>query len=142
MVTLPGLCRFIIQTNNQHEKKIEAAGLNRMLQELNETLQPAEKQLHELVKRCNQVNRILEHAALEEDMEWKDRVVFHGSTHQFLTLLAPLIKSEHCKVDGKSNREALLRALDEVIKVCPEEGKEPLKFSSLLDAAKRYLSDE
>ena len=43
MVTLPGLCRFIIQTNNQHEKKIEAAGLNRMLRELNETLQPAEK---------------------------------------------------------------------------------------------------
>ena len=42
-----------------------------MLQELNEMLQPAEKQLHELVKRCNQVNRILEHAALEEDMEWK-----------------------------------------------------------------------
>lgn len=113
-----------------------------MLQELGEISVQAEKLSHELAKRCNQVNRILDHAALEEDMEWKDRVVFHGSTHQFLELLAPLIKSKHCKVDGKHNREAFLRALDEVIKVCPEEGKDYLKFTSLLDAAKRHISEE
>jgi len=45
-------------------------------------------------------------------------------------------------VNGKSNREAFLRVIDSVVKIQPEKGSEPIKFVSLLDAAKRFLSEE
>lgn len=102
----------------------------------------ARRQLHELEKNCNRLNRLLEHAVWEKDMVQEEQIVFTGSTQEFLSLLEPLLRSNQCKVNGKSNREAFLRVIDSVVKIQPEKGSEPIKFVSLLDAAKRFLSEE
>ena len=102
----------------------------------------ARRQLHELEKNCNRLNRLLEHAVWEKDMVHEEQIVFTGSTQEFLLLLEPLLRSNQYKVNGKSNREAFLRVIDSVVKIQPEKGSEPIKFVSLLDAAKRFLSEE
>lgn len=88
------------------------------------------------------MSRLLEHAIWEEEMIQEEKIVFTGSTQSFLKLLGPLLRSEQFKVNGKNNREAFLRVIDSVIEIQPEKGGEPIKFVSLLDAVKRFLSEE
>lgn len=90
--------------------------MNKGAQVLGESTRQVGKQLHELEKHCNHFCRLLEHAVWEEDMVHEELIVFTGSTQEFLKLLEPLLRSNHCKVNGKNNREALLRVIDSVIK--------------------------
>lgn len=116
--------------------------MNKGAQVLGESTRQVGKQLHELEKYCNHFCRLLEHAVWEEDMVHEELIVFTGSTQEFLKLLEPLLRSNHCKVNGKNNREALLRVIDSVIKIQSEDARGYIKFVSLLDAAKRFLSEE
>ena len=116
--------------------------MNKGAQVLGESTRQVRKQLHELEKHCNHFCRLLEHAVWEEDMVHEELIVFTGSTQEFLKLLEPLLRSNHCKVNGKNNREALLRVIDSVIKIQSEDARGYIKFVSLLDAAKRFLSEE
>ena len=111
--------------------------MNKGAQVLGESTRQVGKQLHELEKHCNHFCRLL-----EEDMVHEELIVFTGSTQEFLKLLEPLLRSNHCKVNGKNNREALLRVIDSVIKIQSEDARGYIKFVSLLDAAKRFLSEE
>ena len=124
------------------KKRISASELNQEVQELRACCVESENLLREVSKQCHSLSRKLEHIGWEEDVEVQESIVFTGTTKEFVSLLLPLIQSHHCKVDGKNNREALLRVIDNVIKVQLENGKGYLKFPSLLDAVKRCLPDE
>lgn len=107
--------------------------MNKESEAVKESCLLARRQLHELEKNCNRLNRLLEHAVWEKDMVQEEQIVFTGSTQEFLSLLEPLLRSNQCKVNGKSNREAFLRVIDSVVKIQPEKGSEPIKFVSLLE---------
>ena len=76
-----------------------------------------EKGLHEVVKQCNNLNRLLEHAVWEEDMVVEETILFNGSLNEFLELIAPLIRSRKWTVNDRHEVKPFLRSLDSIFHI-------------------------
>lgn len=72
----------------------------------------------------------------------KEVIIFHCSTKEFLDLFVPLISSNKWDVNNSHMQEKFVRAIDQVIKIRYEEGKDFLKCESLVEALHNYQSEK
>lgn len=131
---------ILIINNNLYEKKMNAAQLNGAAQVLKDECMQLEKELNEVMKRCNSLNRLLEYAIWEEDMVVGETITFHCSLEEFVAQIAPLIESRKWTVNDCHEVKPFLRSLDTVMKVCPEGKEELLALGTLVNGVMEYLS--
>ncbi|WP_370861534.1 hypothetical protein [Parabacteroides faecis] len=111
-----------------------------MAQDLKNECVQLEKGLHGVVKQCNNLNRLLEHAVWEEDMVVEETILFNGSLDEFLELIAPLIRSRKWTVNGRHEVKPFLRSLDSIFHIRHGNEGEVLALGTLVNAVLDYLS--
>lgn len=131
---------ILIINNNLYEKKMNAAQLNGAAQVLKDECMQLEKELNEVMKRCNSLNRLLEYAIWEEDMVIDETIVFNGTLEELLVLISPLIKSRKWEVKGRHKVKPFLRALYSVMRIRHGQEEKFLALGTLVNAVNNYLS--
>ena len=115
--------------------------INKAVSAFSEHCVQLKKELRDTENMANKLSRLLEETYWEEDMLVHEKIEFCGTTREFITLILPFLQNRHWHVNGSHSLEACLRVLDELIVIRPGNREEKLRFSSLLDAYNRFLSD-
>ena len=131
---------ILIINKNLYEKKLDVALLNIAAQVLKDECMQLEKELNEVMKRCNSLNRLLEYAVWEEDMVIDETIVFNGTLDELIALISPLIKSRKWEVKGRHEVKPFLRALDSVMRIRHGQEEKFLALGTLVNAVNDYLS--
>ena len=71
----------------------------------------------------------------EEDLVKREKIIYTGSVKDFVRLTLPILDDQRFRVNGQTNREAMIRALDEVFEIHPNGCPEPRSFRSILSTA-------
>lgn len=88
-----------------------------------------------LRKRAREVRKLLKDYHPEEDLVKREKIVYTGSVKDFVRLTMPILEDHRFRVNGQTNREAMIRALDEVFEVRPDGCPKPRSFRSILSVA-------
>lgn len=120
-------------------KVIKAAAINQAVCTLKVDCMKLEDDLRQVQNDCTVISHLLQHAVADEDMAEEEKIIFYGSTNDFIELLMPLLKSSKWKVNGSTKQKKFLRVIDEVFKIKHDEKKGFLKFNSLVAAVKEYI---
>ena len=70
-----------------------------------------------------------------EDLVKREKIIYTGSVKDFVRLTLPILDDPRFRVNGQTNREAMIRALDEVFEIHPNGCPEPRSFRSILSTA-------
>lgn len=70
----------------------------------------------------------------EEDLVKREKIIYTGSVKDFVRLTLPILDDQRFRVNGQTNREAMIRALDEVFEIHPNDCPKPRSFQSILSA--------
>ena len=97
--------------------------------------------LNEVKVSDNRMCRLLKNAVWEEDMVVKEPIIFHGSTNDFVKLIAPLVMSRKWTVDDTHELARFVQTLASVIYVRYDSTKDFLKPESLISSLQRYISE-
>ncbi|WP_206225129.1 hypothetical protein [Parabacteroides sp. ZJ-118] len=88
----------------------------------------------ELNKQIKHLHSSLKGYQPEENLVKLEKITYIGSTKDFVRLIMPILNDHRFRVNGRPNREAMVRALEEVFEIRPDGCSEPRRFRSILSA--------
>ena len=91
------------------------------MRKLLDSLENAQKAWVDLKKDAKGAHKLFKDYQPEEDLVKREKIIYTGSVKDF--------------VNGQTNREAMIRALDEVFEIHPNGCPEPRSFRSILSTA-------
>ncbi len=104
------------------------------MRKLLDSLENLRKAWVDLIKNAREVRKLLKDYRPEEDLVKREKIVYTGSVKDFVRLTLPILDDPRFRVNGKTNREAMIRALDEVVEIRPNDCPKPRSFRSILSA--------
>ncbi len=104
------------------------------MRKLLDSLENLRKAWVDLIKNAREVRKLLKDYRPEEDLVKREKITYTGSVKDFVRLTLPILDDPRFRVNGQTNREAMIRALDEVFEIRPNGCPEPRSFRSILSA--------
>lgn len=95
--------------------------------------------LHQMKTKCNSLLHQLDHAVLEGNIVKDEKIVFNGTTAEFLELIGPFLLSPKWRVNGKHDISPFVRTLSTAIFVRYNPNADFLTPAALENSIKNYL---
>ena len=105
------------------------------MRKLLDSREKSQKGWVELKKDAKGGQKLLKDFQPEEDLVKRAKLNYPGSVKDFVRLTLPILNDPRFRVNGQTNREAMIRALDEVFEIHPNGCPEPRSFRSILSTA-------
>lgn len=105
------------------------------MRKLLDSLENAQKAWVDLKKDAKGAHKLFKDYQPEEDLVKREKIIYTGSVKDFVRLTLPILDDPRFRVNGQTNREAMIRALDEVFEIHPNGCPEPRSFRSILSTA-------
>ena len=106
------------------------------MRKLLDSLENAQKAWVDLKKDAKGAHKLFKDYQPEEDLVKREKIIYTGSVKDFVRLTLPILDDQRFRVNGQTNREAMIRALDEVFEIHPNGCPEPRSFGSSWGAAR------
>ena len=116
-------------------KKISFREAETSVRKLLDSLENAQKAWVDLKKDAKGAHKLFKDYQPEEDLVKREKIIYTGSVKDFVRLTLPILNDPRFRVNGQTNREAMIRALDEVFEIHPNGCQEPRSFRSILSTA-------
>lgn len=95
--------------------------------------------LHQMKTKCNSLLHQLDHAVLEGNIVKDEKIVFNGTTAEFLDLIGPFLLSPKWRVNDKHDISPFVRTLSTAIFVRYSPKADFLTPKALENSIKNYL---
>ena len=105
------------------------------MRKLLDSLENAQKAWVDLKKDAKGAHKLFKDYQPEEDLVKREKIIYTGSVKDFVRLTLPILDDQRFRVNGQTNREAMIRALDEVFEIHPNGCPESRSFRSILSTA-------
>ena len=105
------------------------------MRKLLDSLENAQKAWVDLKKDAKGAHKSFKDYQPEEALVKREKIIYTGSVKDFVRLTLPILNDPRFRVNGQTNREAMIRALDEVFEIHPNGCPEPRSFRSILSTA-------
>ena len=89
------------------------------MRKLLDSLENAQKAWVDLKKDAKGAHKLFKDYQPEEDLVKREKIIYTGSVKDFVRLTLPILNDPRFRVNGQTNREAMIRALDEVFEIHP-----------------------
>ena len=89
------------------------------MRKLLDSLENAQKAWVDLKKDAKGAHKLFKDYQPEEDLVKREKIIYTGSVKDFVRLTLPILDDQRFRVNGQTNREAMIRALDEVFEIHP-----------------------
>ena len=89
------------------------------MRKLLDSLENAQKAWVDLKKDAKGTHKLFKDYQPEEDLVKREKIIYTGSVKDFVRLTLPILDDQRFRVNGQTNREAMIRALDEVFEIHP-----------------------
>ena len=90
------------------------------MRKLLDSLENAQKAWVDLKKDAKGAHKLFKDYQPEEDLVKREKIIYTGSVKDFVRLTLPILDDQRFRVNGQTNREAMIRALDEVFEIHPK----------------------
>lgn len=93
------------------------------MRKLLDSLENAQKAWVDLKKDAKGAHKLFKDYQPEEDLVKREKIIYTGSVKDFVRLTLPILDDQRFRVNGQTNREAMIRALDEVFEIHPKTAR-------------------
>lgn len=93
------------------------------MRKLLDSLENAQKAWVDLKKDAKGAHKLFKDYQPEEDLVKREKIIYTGSVKDFVRLTLPILDDQRFRVNGQTNREAMIRALDEVFEIHPKAAR-------------------
>ena len=83
------------------------------MRKLLDSLENAQKAWVDLKKDAKGAHKLFKDYQPEEDLVKREKIIYTGSVKDFVRLTLPILDDQRFRVNGQTNREAMIRALEE-----------------------------